>query len=131
MIRRAICALLVVVSPVLAIEASAAAKQNRQCKTVPGVGKNCITITQAGAGGYRVRVAWKYSGPRNVGVPVPVVRSVWEANVVCKPLTARVDVLHFWDASGSEVVLAPEQQASIVAGLEFGALPKFGQSFCG
>ena len=107
-------------------------KKARQCATAAGVGKNCITINpnKKGARAYRVRVTWKYQEPRNVGVPTPILRSSWQANVLCKSQTARIDILHFYDANSSEVMLTPEQQSSVVLGLESEALPAFTSSLC-
>lgn len=108
----------------------ASMRSARDCSTTPGVGRNCIVVREAGRRAYRVKVTWKYAQERNVGFPAPVKRSVWEANVLCKLRHARIDVLRFYDVTGTEIPLTAEMQAEVVAGLEAGALPRLVKSAC-
>jgi len=131
MTKRLLLVVLIVTAVVVGGAGSVSAKSKRSCTTVPTAGRNCVTITEAGSHSYRVRDEWKYGQPRNVGVPTPIKRSVWEANVVCSTRTGGIDVLRFYDSGGAEVLLDAAQRASMVAGLESSALPKLVKGVCG
>ena len=129
MTRRLIVGVVVMVASLVALANPTAAASLRTCKTTPGVGRECITITKAGRH-FRVIVKWTYDERQDIGfrrqsrLPIGkrtlcAGRNKSDASKRCTPTT-----------SGAELVFSADIQANVVNGLETLALPSIVEGLC-